>query len=120
MQGLREFSCAMQCCRLKSKCCRWSLRKRRRPQLHRLYILPTADGVTTCSPKQLTSACVARQPVQCPGAMTDKPNERMSCTVCGMTFSFPADKWNPPATACNDADGNDSRACESTFTTPAC
>jgi hypothetical protein len=31
--------------------------------------LPTAVGVTALSPKALTNAVIARQPVQCPAAI---------------------------------------------------
>ena len=49
--------------------------------------LPTAVGVTTSSPNVLTSAAIARQPVQCPAAIVVRPNSRSAPTVSGMIFS---------------------------------
>ncbi len=60
--------------------------------IHSVYVLPTADGITTSSPNLPTRAWVARQPVQCPGAMTRRLREAMSRTVSGMIFSFAADR----------------------------
>ena len=60
--------------------------------IHSVYVLPTADGITTPSPNLTTRAWVARQPVQWPGAMTWRLKEARSRTVSGIIFSFAADR----------------------------
>lgn len=48
---------------------------------YRSWRVPTASGSTTPSPNAVTSACMARQPVQWPAMMVFRPNSWSSATV---------------------------------------